>query len=392
MNIWALYSFIAGVINFILGVYVYCKNPRHPLNRIFALFAFSLALWGISEFGHRIANNPETAILWIKAGGFGWCFMVGFYIHFALLFARKTNYLKRISTYIILYAPCLLFLHLFLSTDLIYKQEVEKMYWGYTSFPGKFVWFYTTYYMLSYFWGIYLFIQVLKYGTPIEKKQVKPMFLGYTTTLIIGTISNVIFPFYGVLLPELGTIIALATAIGAFYSIFRYKLFIIPVKESDATVPLMFDLEKGTAYFTKEESSDRAYKIFIDQVSHGIPGLCFSKFPPEKIRKKYKILYTPIIHITLTGREKDTIGYKDTKFMSSTILDFIEKTKTATIFLDCLNEIIMINGWEKTVSWLEELKKKCTNSVVLLFSINTELLDSTQGLYLKENLRLFSRG
>ncbi|MFA5032220.1 MAG: DUF835 domain-containing protein [bacterium] len=391
MNIWALYSFITGLINFILGLYVYCKNPRHPLNRIFALFAFSLAIWGISEFGHRGADNPETAFLWVRAGGFGWCFMVGFYIHFALLFARKNNYLKKVSTYIILYAPCLLFLHLFLSTDLIYKQEVVKMYWGYTSLPGKFIWLYTTYYMLSYFWGIYLFIQVLKYGTPIEKKQVKPMFLGYTTTLIIGTLSNVIFPFYGIPVPELGTIIALTTAMGAFYSILKYKLFITPVKENDMLTPLTFNLEKGNTYFTKEESSDRAYKIFIDQISHGMPGLCFSKFPSEKTREKYKILYTPIIQLTSKGREKDTIAYKDVEFISSTILDFIEKTKTAVIIVDCLNEIIMINGWEKTVSWLGELKKKCTNSV-LLFSINTQLLDSTQGLYLKENLRLFSRG
>ncbi|MDD5529839.1 MAG: DUF835 domain-containing protein [bacterium] len=389
MNIWALCSLITGLINLTLGLYVYCKNPRHPLNRIFALFALSLAIWGISEFGHRIANTPETALLWIKAGGFGWCFMVGFYIHFALLFARKTNYLKKVSAYIILYAPCLLFLHLFLSTDLIYINEATKMYWGYTSLPGKFIWVYTAYYTISYFWGIYLFIQVLKYGTTIEKKQVIPMLWGYTATLIIGTLSNVIFPWHGILIPELGTIIALTTATGAFYSILKYKLFIIPVKEDETSIPLIFNLEKGTVYFTKGENSNRAYKVFIDQVSHGIPGLCFSKFPAKKIREEYKILYTPIIHVTFKGREKDTIGYKDIEFISSTILDFIEKTKTAVILVDCLNEIIMINGWEKTLCWLERLKEKCTNSV-LLFSINTELLDKKQRLYLKENLRFFA--
>ncbi|MDD2890342.1 MAG: DUF835 domain-containing protein [bacterium] len=389
MNIWALYSFIAGVINFILGVYVCRRNPGKLLNKLFALTAFSFAIWGISEFGHRIANTPGTAILWLKIGGFGWCFMVSFYTHFTLLFARKSNFLKKISSYIILYAPCLLFLHFFLSTDLIYKRAPVKMYWGYTSLPGNFIWMYTTYYTIFFLWGIYLFIQILKSGTALEKRQVKPILLGYSISWVIGTLSNVLLPLYGVLLPEIGTEITIIWAGSAFYSIFRYKLFIIPIKESDVSVPLMFDLEKGTAYFTKEESSDRAYKIFIDQVSHGIPGLCFSKFPPEKIRKKYKILYTPIIQLTSKGREKDTIAYKDIEFIGSTTSDFIEKTKTAVIIVDCLNEIIMINGWGKTVKWLAELKKKCTNSV-LLFSINTELLDSTQKLYLKENFRLFT--
>ncbi|MFA5032221.1 MAG: DUF835 domain-containing protein [bacterium] len=389
MNIWALYSFIAGFINFILGVYVCRRNPGKLLNRFFALTAFSFAIWGISEFGHRIANSPETAFLWIKAGGPGWCFMMSFYLHFAIIFARKEKYLKNIFTYLFLYLPPFLFLYLFLFTDSIYINEAVKMYWGYTSSPGKFAWTYSSYYTLLYLFAVSLFIYISKKGTPTEKKQVKPILWGYTIAWLIGTLSNVIFPLYGILLPELGTGITIVWAGSTFYSIFRYKLFIIPIKEIDTDSPLIFKLEKGIAYFTKEENSDKAYKIFIDQVSHGIPGLCFSKFPPEKIRKKYKILYTPIIRLTLTGREEHTIRYKDSKFMRSMILDFIEKTKTSVIFVDCPNEIIMINGWDKTVSWLGELKKKCTNSV-LLFSINTELLDKTQKLYLKENLRLIA--
>ncbi|MDD5529838.1 MAG: DUF835 domain-containing protein [bacterium] len=389
MNIWALCSLVAGLLNLILGLYVCCKSPKKLLNKLFALTAFSFAIWGISEFGHRISDTQETAFLWIKFGGPGWCFMMSFYLHFAIIFARKEKYLKNIFTYLFLYLPPLLFLYLFLFTDSIYINEAVKMYWGYTSLPGKFAWTYSSYYTILYLFAVSLFLYILRKGTPPEKKQVRPILLGYTTAWLIGTLSNVVFPLYGILLPELGTGITIVWAGSTFYSIFRYKLFISPVKENDTSAPLMFKLEKGTIYFTKEENSNRAYKVFIDQISHGIPGLCFSKFPAEKIREEYKILYTPIIHITFKGSEKDTIGYKDIEFMSSTILDFIKKTKTAVILVDCLNEIIMVNGWKKTASWLEKLREKCTNSV-LVFSINTELLDSKQKLYLKENLKLFA--
>jgi hypothetical protein len=389
MNIWALYSFLAGFINLILGVYVCRRNPGKTLNRLFALTAFSFAIWGISEFGQRISGNSETAFGWIMAGGPGWCFMMSFYLHFAIIFARKENYLKNIFSYLFLYLPSFLFLYFFWATDLIYKHEIVKMYYGYTCFPGKFAWIYSSYYTILYIFAVSLFIYILRKGTSIEKEQVKPILWGYTIAWLVGTISNVVFPLYGIFLPELGTGITIVWAGSTFYSIFRYKLFISPVKESETVSPFMFNLDKGNFYFTKEESPDKAYKIFIDQVSHGIPGLCFSKFSAEKIRKKYKILHTPIIQLTLTGREKDTIRYKDGKSIRSTILDFIKKTKTSVILVDCPNEIIMVNGWDKTVIWLEELQKKCTNSV-LLFSINTELLDSTQNSYLKENLRFFA--
>ena len=387
MNIWALCSLVAGLINFILGVYVCRKNHGKLLNRLFALTAFAFGIWGISEFGQRISVNPKDAFWWIMAGGPGWCFMMSFYLHFAIIFAKKENYLKNIFTYLLLYLPPFFFLYFFWVTDLIYKHEIVKMYYGYTCFPGKFAWMYSAYYTILYLFAVSLFFYILKKGTPVRKQQVKPILWGYTIAWLIGTLSNVIFPLYGIFIPELGTGITIAWAGSTFYSIFRYKLFINPVKESDTFAPLMFNLEKGNVYFTKEETPEKAYKIFIDQISHGKPGLCFSKFPPDKTRQKYGILYTPIIWVTFKGTEENAITPKDIEIINSTILDFAEKTKSAVILVDCINEIIMVNGWQKTTDWLEKLKRNCITGV-LLFSINTKLLDNDQTLYLTETLNI----
>ncbi|MDD5530978.1 MAG: DUF835 domain-containing protein [bacterium] len=374
MNIWTLYSFFAGLINFILGVYVCRRNPGKTLNRFFALTAFSFALWGISEFGQRISDTPEAAFGWIMAGGPGWCFMMSFYLHFAIIFARKENYLKNIFGYLFLYLPPILFLYFFWTTNLIYKHEIIKMYYGYTCFPGKFAWAYSSYYTILYFFAISLFIYILRKGTSIEKRQVKPILWGYTIAWLIGTISNVIFPLYGILLPELGTGITIVWAGSTFYSIFRHKLFITPTKEREITASLMFNLEKGNAYFTKEENSAKAYKIFIDQISHGIPGLCFSKFQVEKIREKYKILYTPIIWITFKDNDNSTISPKDIDIITSTILDFIEKTNNPIIFIDCFYEIRAINGRDRAMIWLDTLKNICREKeAILLFSISSPM-------------------
>jgi len=58
-----LLPFVTGLFNLLLGVYILLKGPKRILNRIFSLFAFSLAIWGISEGGHRIADSPGVAYL-----------------------------------------------------------------------------------------------------------------------------------------------------------------------------------------------------------------------------------------------------------------------------------------------------------------------------------------
>ena len=379
MNYWAMFSFVAGILNLSLGIYVFFKGPRRPLNRIFTLFAFSLVIWCITEFGHRIVLDPEWAYLWIKIGGFGWCFMASLCAHFILVFARQEKILKNIFTYIGLYGPPSVILLLFLTTNLIYKQEPVKMYFGYTVLPGRFVWTYISYSLLLYIPVIYFLVEIIRKSTILEKKQAKPILIGSTFFLILGTSSNVIFPVFKISGPELGTTFSVVWAVSVFYAVLKHKLFILkPSTEELMGTPEKYALKMGLSYHVNEERPDRGYEIFYDQITHGKSGLCITKLAPGKVRERYKLIKTPVLWLTFKN-VKDAISPKDIDGLTSVVSDFVRGAEKSLLFLDCFDQIKFANGFEKSLSMLKDFRKLCNESSSnLLLSINPAMFEKSQ--------------
>jgi hypothetical protein len=379
VNIWAIQSLLSGVFNLIFGLYVLSKGVTRSLNRLFFLFAFSFAIWSLTEAGHRATLHPDIAYLWIRAGGVGWCFMLSFYLHFILVFARKERFLREAATYIFLYLPPILFLYLHLTTELIYKQEVVKMSWGYTSMPGDLVWTYVVYYFSEYLLAIYFLTQVIRGGGSLEKKQARPILVGSTTALVIGTGTNVVLPALEVPVPELGTLVSILWMLCNLYAVLRHKLFIIePHAEEAINIERKYHLKIGDTYLVKEERLDKGYEIFIDQLLQGRFGLCLSKLQPQKVRQRYGLAHTPIIWVTF-GEDEHTLSPKDVDGMESAILDFLREADRPVIFIDCFNEIRVANGFPKAIQWLELIRTTCRErDCILLISVNPQMFEEKE--------------
>jgi len=379
MNLWAMLSLIPGVSSFFLGIYVLHKNRREMQNIVFALFAFSLAIWGIFEAGHRSANNPVMAYLCIRITGVGWCYMASFWVHFLLIFSRREKYLKSKLTYIILYVPPSVILSLFFTTDLIYEQEPVRMYFGYTALPGELLWMHTLYYILGYLFGGYILIEVVIKGIALERKQAKPILIGSTAFLMLGTASNVIFPLSGISSLEMGATFSIVWVVSVFYAVLKHKLLIVkPSVEEPMGTPEKYSLEIGTGYLVKEERPDRGYEIFHDQITHGNFGLCISKLPPDKIRKRYNLVRTPILWMTFKNIE-NAISLKDMDGLVSVISDFVRKTHDSLVFLDCFDQIRFAVGFDKALSALKDFMKLCKeNDSAILISIPPNIFEVQQ--------------
>jgi hypothetical protein len=379
VNPWALQSFVTGLFNLLLGVYILLKGPKRMLNRVFSLFAFSLAIWGISEVGHRVADSPEVAYLWMRGGGIGWCFMASLYFHFVLIFTKRETFLKRKSTYVFLYLPPLIFLYLFLTTDLIYGQQLVKRSWGYTSLPGNIIWTFFLYYFLQYPLGIYFIADIKKKGSTLEAKQAKPLQIGATVFLVIATTTNIVLPFLDVQLPEIGSSVSIILTACTLYAILKHKLFIVELKpEETKRNKQKYILDRGFSYSITEERLDKSYEIFTDQLLHGNFGLCLSKFPPEKVRDTYGLERTPIIWVAFRENE-NTVSPKDLDAMESIIFDFLNRAERPVILIDCLNEIRLTNGIDRTINWLQRIEATCKGkNCILLISVNPAIVDKKE--------------
>jgi len=349
------------------------------LNRVFSLFAFSLAIWGISEVGHRVAESPEVAYLWMQGGGIGWCFMASLYFHFVLIFTKRETFLKRKSTYLFLYLPPLVFLYLFLTTDLIYGQQVVKRSWGYTSLPGNIVWTYFLYYFLQYLLGIYFIADIKKKGSTLEEKQAKPLQIGVTVFLVVATTTNIAFPLLDVQLPEIGSSVSIILTVCTLYAILKHKLFILELNpEGKKNNQQKYILASGFSYSITEERLDKSYEIFTDQLLHGNYGLCLSKFAPEKVRDAYGLERTPIIWVAFRENE-NTVSPKDLDAIESIIFDFLNRAARPVILIDCFNEIRLTNGMDRTINWLQRIEATCKEkNCILLLSVNPDIVDKKE--------------
>ncbi|MDY6903179.1 MAG: DUF835 domain-containing protein [Thermodesulfobacteriota bacterium] len=358
MSIWAFSSLLPGILHFVVGGYVLYQRPRQPLNVVFSLFAFSLFIWCITEFVHRLDITPHNAYLWMMFGGPGWSFSPALYLHFALLFAHRKRVLQTRLVYALLYGPPVLLLSLFYGTDLIYHHAPVAMYFGYTLLPGQYAWLCIFYYLVVYVMGAYFLLDIARKGGGIEKRQARVVLSGVGLSLFFAMLTNMILPVLHMPVPELATLFTAPAMIAVFYAILKYQLFIIsPSMETPHPTPPKYFLERGCSLML-DEGEDKAYSIFFDQVTHGAQGLCITKFPPEKVRKKYNIAKSPLIWLTFKDGV-NTVSPREFNRLETAVTEFLLKAQDACILVDCFREMELVNGFEKAAGMIRKIDERC---------------------------------
>lgn len=244
MPIFALFSLLSAILCWTLGIYVYSRNPKSSVNRIFALFSLSLFYWSFAEFMLRQADTFETAYLWLKISSF-WPFIIALLFHFGLIFAERQKLLSNKLAYLLIYLPALLFSLVELTTNLMSGDPVKK-YWGYTYVvptESLFYWFSNSWSLLLAGAGEIILVQYYFKTTDTHKKiQAKYVAISLIIPVILGTLTDT--PFAGLEgeFPE-STSIALALfVIIVSYAIKKYELFRLnPVTASEHILSVMPD-------------------------------------------------------------------------------------------------------------------------------------------------------
>ncbi len=227
MNFFALISLLSSLVTIFLGNFVYYKNPKNTLNKLFMLFYLSTAYLAFTEFGYRQADTFETAYFWIKASAF-WAVAPSFLLHFALVFTEQSKLLNNKLTYLIIYAPGLILALLDWTTSL-FPTELKKEYWGWTYSPPEnlllyhsvFAWIVGLALLAVYLcWRYYFKVTDRK-----KKQQAKYVLIGLSIPVIAGIITEWLLPVLQINMPELTTSAFTIEGIFIGYAIWKYELF-----------------------------------------------------------------------------------------------------------------------------------------------------------------------
>ena len=198
--------FFGSTIIFLLGNYVYLKDPKRNLNKIFFLFSISATIWGLM-YGLLKVIYPTYAIereqliktkeivkifLLEDIGAVGGYFLSSLFLHLCLIITEKKEILrKKIVPFIIYFPPTFLMTLLFIA-DFAFFIPLGKdiITGGLLLFLNIFT---TAYFELYLFIAIFLlFKKYFSLKSPQEKIKLRYFLIGAIIPAFFGSVFTVI--------------------------------------------------------------------------------------------------------------------------------------------------------------------------------------------------------
>jgi hypothetical protein len=95
LSFYALISLMATLANTAHAIFVFLKDPRSPVNRVWALATGCLVWWGFGEVILRATDQPDVADMMNRIFGIGLRMLPAFFLHFTLVFTERQRVLRR---------------------------------------------------------------------------------------------------------------------------------------------------------------------------------------------------------------------------------------------------------------------------------------------------------
>jgi len=222
---------IAGIINILLGLFVYLKNPNRATNVFLALSTFSIALWNFSDFAGFFIEKPVFALFWIRGFYVPGIFIPIFSIHFLISIVRDVvnkNWGKILT---IAYSEAAILVCFIFTPFIIKGVELKPV----REMPGPFYFLFIVFFVGWFLYGFYLLIAGFKKSTGLKKTQISYVFLAYIVGLV-ATLVYFLIILQSINIPSFPYIIEIGYILVVSYAILRYNLLDIKVAISRAGI------------------------------------------------------------------------------------------------------------------------------------------------------------
>ena len=168
MSPHSLLPLVAFVLNVSLAALALLRNPGSRLNRVFAYFASSMALWNFGSFVLRNSPDEWTAYfaeILIHAGIIA---VPAFYYHFVLIFLDSTT--RHRPSLVLAYLIAFVYELINLSGTPLFMTGVKMTYWGWAPATGPLYLPYFLFFNFFMFFGVSLLLKSRR-GTMIRRRH-----------------------------------------------------------------------------------------------------------------------------------------------------------------------------------------------------------------------------
>jgi PAS domain S-box-containing protein len=237
MNIFTPLAFFAFILSIYMGIYVMRLNSVTATNRVFLGLAISMAIWNLAYMFVYPDIDKSHVFFWYKISALGWCNFPAFVLHFFLLLARKDHFFKKISTWILIYLPGLLFTFKAFTGGFLAKDFEPGP--GNTLFEiqnTESVWYilYVIYLWIFILSGVLMFADFSRKSNLKKIKSQSKIFLIAVSVLFAAIFTtNMLLPALDIrMIPAVGNIILIFWMLTIWYTIVKYKLMSFTVKSA----------------------------------------------------------------------------------------------------------------------------------------------------------------
>jgi PAS domain S-box-containing protein len=229
-GVFSVLSLVVSEMYFVIGIYIFLRNPRSTVNRLYLLVALTMGIWGLGEGMQRASADPSTAFFWAGyVTGIGSAFHVAFLMHFWLAFSGQASRFKRIPVYVI-YLPAAIFVAMRLLYPDLLISGVQLEYWGYST-EGTRLYLAFMAYVAAYSSAVaFMALRASFRVTGALKKHTRNMGLAVLLVVALGIVTQLSRPLLHLPIPELTVISAIIFTSVIAYTVSKYGMLSISVK------------------------------------------------------------------------------------------------------------------------------------------------------------------
>jgi PAS domain S-box-containing protein len=230
------FCLVSAIITYGLGVYVYAKNPKSDVNRLFLAAMLMATYWAAGEYLIWTASGYNGVWLWLKASSF-WTLTIAFILHFVLALTGHPLAKKENHKYLVLflYLPALAITFVELVTESIFTV-VYLPDLGFIYVPVRESLAYladSIFLILVMAFALYVgFSSWYKRGPGKVKQQNGLISVGIVIVVLFGSLTAVFLPAFGIFVPNTVFIGFVCFSLIISYTILKHGLFTLTPKSA----------------------------------------------------------------------------------------------------------------------------------------------------------------
>ena len=175
MNFFSFFCLVTSIASLILGCFVYFKNRKAFVNKLWFLLSFSIAIWNFGYFKSLVAPSQAQALFWSRYFLYGGAiFIPAFFVHFVFSFLDIHKVKGKIIQTIYFFSVLFLGLDF---TPLLIKEMAPKLSFRYYSEPGIGYYFFLIFFAWCVIYAHYLMFKNYRKVSVYKRNQLKYILL-----------------------------------------------------------------------------------------------------------------------------------------------------------------------------------------------------------------------